>query len=645
MSVESFRVSSILPVLAGLSVFVAAFFYRLLDATKLVNDHFMHVVWGRQLLMGRSLVDDMVTLGMPLQIALSAWAEWFIGYRRLSEAIVVAAAFATGAVLTFHLGRRISGSTAIAFCAAALQILITPRGYSYPKILTYALGILVLWRYVDRPSPGRAAQVGATVAFAFYLRHDHGIYLGLVASTVLLIRHWGDWKAIVRPAVVGGAICLGCIAPYLTYVQATYGILPWAENLRQFAAREFQGDPYVWPAWPLRSIDGLIRRLSEEDRGARVNIRWTPGSSEDDRRATAARHGLRVVSGGAVVESGTFVLRDLSRDNVLNLLRNPFVEDTAGIDRATGEIRLRGIRLGSIRLLSDLDSDNASAALLFFVVLAVTLATLVALAIQNRGASAGHELQTQKVVVLLLMTVTGMLALVRDPLPVRIGDAAVAPVVLGAWLTARWLRRGTFWSPPGIGRVLMAVTLLAVVARAVIVVGAVPARVERVRSDALLWKRLTTSPPFDAWQAVGSAEYQIVRYVRTCTAPREPLLVLWFAPEFYYFADRPFAGRYGFYIKGYWNLEHERRRNIEALQRDRPALAIIEAGRERIDLPSHPEVLRYFTEFYQQVGELPSADGTVLQVFARRDRVPASIDAESGWPCYQPAPVLPSTTG
>src|SRR5687768_18106984 len=117
---------------AGLAIFVLAFLYRLPDATALINDHFMHLVFGRQLLWGRLPVRDAVSLGMPLQTGLSAAAEWLVGYRLLSEGLVISTAFATSALLTFIVIRRATGKLVIALAGALLEVAIAPRTDSYP---------------------------------------------------------------------------------------------------------------------------------------------------------------------------------------------------------------------------------------------------------------------------------------------------------------------------------------------------------------------------------------------------------------------------------------------------------------------------------------------------------------------------------
>jgi hypothetical protein len=123
--------------------------------------------------------------------------------------------------------------------------------------------------------------------------------------------------------------------------------------------------------------------------------------------------------------------------------------------------------------------------------------------------------------------------------------------------------------------------------------------------------------------------------VRDCTAEREPLLVLWFAPDLYYYSNRPFAGRLGFYMEGYWTSERSESLNIAVIERDRPTIALIESDREVTDLYTYPRLLSYLADFYHPLGLLSSNDDRTIRVLARNDRSPTSIVSESGWPCYR----------
>ena len=197
-------------------MFTAAFLYLLPEASDLTDDHFMHVAWGRQLLYGHWFIRDMETMGLPLQSALSAAFEWGIGHRLLSEGLNIALAYAAGAVLTFVLAHRASGSMWIAVPAAAFQVALSPRTYSYPKIVLYAAALLALWRYIDSPSNRRAAVAAMVVGVGFYLRHDHGLYLAIIAAGVVALRHARDGGSLViRRLAAFASICGLMVAPYL----------------------------------------------------------------------------------------------------------------------------------------------------------------------------------------------------------------------------------------------------------------------------------------------------------------------------------------------------------------------------------------------------------------------------------------------
>ena len=70
-----------------------------------------------------------------------------------------------------------------------------------------------------------------------------------------------------------------------------------------------------------------------------VNVRWVDGLSAADRAKVERRHALR--AGGGFDDDGRtwhYDLGDVSMSNLLSLIRHPLVEDTAGLDRETGQI-------------------------------------------------------------------------------------------------------------------------------------------------------------------------------------------------------------------------------------------------------------------------------------------------------------------
>jgi hypothetical protein len=223
---------------------------------------------------------------------------------------------------------------------------------------------------------------------------------------------------------------------------------------------------------------------------------------------------------------------------------------------------------------------------------------------------------------------------IREPLAIRVADAFVAPLLLMAWWAGRAWRSRT--SPAWARRMARCLAFAAavLVARSAAVIGDAPTRVGELGNWRAIGRQLSVSPPFDGWPAVGSSKYRAVKYVRECTPPNEPLLVLWFAPDLYYYADRPFAGRFGFYMEGYWPSPLQQRLNIEALERARPAIALMEDGREVTDLYTFPLVVDFLAREYREVGQLASDNGNPVRVFVRQDRPASGVYAEEGWPCF-----------
>ena len=621
--------------MAGVLVFAAAFLFTLPAATGLIDDHFMHVARGRQMLKGSLPVRDVASLGMPLQSALSAAAEYAVGYRLLSEALLLSTAFGAGAVLTFLLATRVSGSLPIGVVTAAVQLVATPRTYSYPKIVVYAAGIALAWRYIRQPSMWRLVPLALLIVVALYLRHDHGLYLSLVVGAVLVLRHAGEWRVAVRRLSAAAAICLAIAGPYALYIQRELGITQYVRDLSELANREYQQNRFEqWPEWPLASVDDVVTWTPGGVTGVTVGIRWSPDASDEERRAAARRYRLELeIPEDAPVEAGRFRLADLTRKNVVALVHDPAIDDTSGIDRPTGTVLIPGLRFGALHLFPGLDSTADAAAFLFYACIVCIVATTIALlpGLLNMRTEWEH---LKIAAVLLVATVAGV-GFIREPLAIRVADAFIAPLVLMAWWAGRACRSRTSprtWVPV----VAMCMTIYAgsLVARSAVVIGDARSRLTELTRARVIARQLTTTPPFDSWPAVASAKYGAAKYVRACTPPDEPLLVLWFAPDLYYYADRPFAGRFGFYMEGYWASPLQQRLNIEALERSRPAIALMEDGRDVTDLYTFPLVLDFLAREYREVGRVTSYDGNPIRVFVRGDRQPTGIYADRGWPCF-----------
>jgi hypothetical protein len=199
---------------------------RFLSVAGLSNDHYMHFAEGQQISFGEWPSRDFVDFGMPLMTTLSALPFILVPDAPLfGEAVLVSLMFALAAVLTLFAAHRLTGSWWIALLVVALEVAIFPRTYSYPKVLAYAAGFLAMWRYVERPSPGRLVQLSLVVIGSFLLRYDHGIYLGVGAIvTVASMSYAAGVPELTRRSATFAGVTLAFLSPYLAYVSYYDGL-------------------------------------------------------------------------------------------------------------------------------------------------------------------------------------------------------------------------------------------------------------------------------------------------------------------------------------------------------------------------------------------------------------------------------------
>jgi hypothetical protein len=224
-------------VAAVLAIVVGGF--RFLAIAGFSNDHYMHMAAGQQIALGEWPSRDYVELGLPLMEALSAIPFLLVPDAPLfGEAVLIAVMFGTAAVFTLFAARRLTGSWWIALLVVALEVAIFPRTYSYPKVLAYAMGFLVMWRYVEQPV--RVVELAIAVALAFGLRHDHGIYLGIGALlTVVAVAMPSGWREVFRRAAVFSGIVLLFLGPYIIYTSVYDGF--WRHLIRGVELQAVEG--------------------------------------------------------------------------------------------------------------------------------------------------------------------------------------------------------------------------------------------------------------------------------------------------------------------------------------------------------------------------------------------------------------------
>jgi hypothetical protein len=270
---------------------LAAAFRFLALKNGFVNDHFVYISGGRQMLFGEWPTRDWIDPGLPLMFGASALAQKIFGPSLFAEAMLVSIAFGLAAAFTAAAVRQLTGSMALAILAALFEIAVFPRTYSYPKIVAYAFEFWLYGRYLARPDTRRLFAMAAGVAIAFMFRHDHGLFLGAGAVlTILLARGSTAWRASLREAAVFAAIVVILLLPYLIYVQVYGGLWLYFRTGVEFSQREASRQWHVWPTVfgderPLQSA--LVYELYLLPLMA-VGI-LLARSTRDDPRAAAAR--------------------------------------------------------------------------------------------------------------------------------------------------------------------------------------------------------------------------------------------------------------------------------------------------------------------------------------------------------------------
>jgi hypothetical protein len=129
-----------------------------------------------------------------------------------------------------------------------------------------------------------------------------------------------------------------------------------------------------------------------------------------------------------------------------------------------------------------------------------------------------------------------------------------------------------------------------------------------------------------------SAELQLAEYAAQCLPASNRLLVLWFAPEIYYYADRLMAARHLFYDSGYQNLEQEQQLTLAKIQRYAPPFVYATGGLDTYTRMLYPEVVDYVHREYEAIGALED-NGQRYQVFLRKDATVVRSYGEHEWPC------------
>jgi hypothetical protein len=616
--------------------------WRFLTFTGFTNDHYAHLALAQQWLLGDRPVRDFTDPGWPLTYLLSAAAWRAAGNAMWVEWTLAATALAIAAACTVIVAHRLSGSLTIALVVTALEIVIYPRTYSYPKIVAYAVAAGVMAALAARPSRGRIVLMAAMIAAAFLLRHDHGLYIGVASAVCLALtsRLDGLMPALRRVTELTAATAV-FLLPWIIFVTLNGGLPAYFETALEFARAEANASnlrswprPTLVPGQPLIGLAPPNRPLA--------HIQWRPDTDQALRQTLEGRYGLEFVREG---DEGVFYrVIDTSAENLESLGDDPHVAGTTGLGRVSRPAwRELLATLSPLRIAPALHSAaNADAWLVWlFWALPVVAAAALAVGAHRRGERWPGEFPL--VAALIVVAIFVNAGFLRDILRTRFSDAIVPPALLGAWLLGlcwlvrwkriRWQRAARVLATAALIITGASITTIAETGERLALTGmdeglaGLRARASAVSDLLSSPHRQTLAPP----SRQAAALMPFFAYLDRCTSTRDRIIVTGEFPDLVVLSGRAFASDGA--VFGAWYSSATRQDRTLARLRQRPALFVLlmdaRAFRTRF-----PPIAAYVDEAYETMTEVPVEGTDPVPILALRSRRSTGIDAVTGWPCF-----------
>jgi hypothetical protein len=625
--------------------FAGVFAFRWLSMSDFDNDHFDHVARAFQVLAGDWPVRDFIDPGLPLMYLLSAAVHALVDKPFLAEALIFVSALALAAALSFRLAFIASGSLLLASAAVVLQAALYPRSYSYPKLLVYALALTVGWWTIERFGPKRLTALAAVTGFAYYFRHDHGLYVAIGAVTLLVVHlRTRGFPTVARTVGLYLGLTTVVVLPHLVYVQWHAGIPGYLAMLGDFGRVEARRESWLRP--PGFTLDSEKRLWGRHD-PARFNIRWISDVDDEVRVRLEGRYGLHPIE-RAEGSTWRYEITDLSRDNVRALRRDPAVEDTHDFERVEAASRWRTWLVGWLLPGAGLLPSENAAPLLFWLFWVAPLAGTILIASRIRAGSI-HLHEDARIAMLIALAFCVNVGFLRNPLEGRLPDAAMPHTVLWPWLLA------LLWRLPGrpVPLIFRRSALVGAATLVVLAIHFVSEPAERLDSTRVLGG---LEPAIARWQQV-TAELQqdlggplpngparallpFLEYVRQCTAPDDRLVYVGYAPEIYVFARRAFGGGQLVFLDRYHSSPAAQALTVERLGRQHVPLLLLPRPLRTEFQDVFGDVWHHFEGRYEPMTSIPMDDGTEVDILIDGSRMVTSRYGPAKWPCLVHDPMV-----
>lgn len=218
------------------------------------DDHFINLVRANQLLDGDWPLRDYPDASLqgawpPVTYLASAGAQEIVGRSLLAEGVLTTGAIAIAAGITMAAGANLTGVAWLGAVAALMTVIPSVKLYGYARPLLFSLVLLLVFRYVDRPTIRRLAVVSVALAVTFLTRHDYAIYLGVAVVAALAAAHRAMPGLALRRIALCAAISAVLLIPTLVIVQNLVGIGAYVKSARVVMQDEQLRTSLRWPAF------------------------------------------------------------------------------------------------------------------------------------------------------------------------------------------------------------------------------------------------------------------------------------------------------------------------------------------------------------------------------------------------------------
>jgi len=539
----------------------------------LVDDHFFYLIRGWQLLHGDLPDRDFVDPGAPLTFVLAAATQLWLGRGIWSEMAFCCALLALSTALTYLVARRLSGSSVIGLMAAVFQAALQPRLYSYAKLAVYAVAVPLIWRFLDKPTPWRRFALAAITAVALLLRHDHGVFVGLLTAVAILLLPALSLRQRARHAVLYGALVLALLAPYLVFLQLNGGVVTHVVTANAWGQHDRERAPLVLPEWPSGPLTGDAAQEGPDW--------WDQGAFREAKRQFVP---------------WTFWL--LMALPVLTLATLPWWTEHWPhtwplARRKVALLALLGLLLNWGFLRGNLESRFGDVSVVAGLLAACLLTVARALArghVRRTGDGRAVALAWRVAVPALVLALTGYTAFV------------LAPPFRHRMESANLMERTERWWE----------------------------RMALVRERGATW-------PLESWAKPDDPGLlRLAFYLRDCTAPTDRVLVSEYWPQVAALAQRPFAAGHGDLRPGFFDTPADQRLAIARMRAQRVPLVVHPTG-ERLErfTAEFREIDQYLAAAFQSVGDFDLGNDIEIRLLASRSIEPSGTWGATGWPCYR----------